>query len=81
MLQVSAQRYRELQEAQAARDYSDEVDMEVLTSRYYTALRLQKAAEDAAASGQPIDMEVLTSRRYRVQQTAEALRIAQVSGQ
>ena len=63
--------------AQVAKDYSGEVDMEVLVAQHYAAVQLLKAAEAAADSGQEVDMEVLTARRYQVQQLAEAIRIAQ----
>ena len=65
--------------AQVVKDYSHEVDMEVLTARYYAALQRLKAAEAAADGTQPIDMEVLTARRWQVLQTAEIIRIAQAS--
>ena len=63
--------------AQRGKETGREVDMEALVARYHSAVRLLKAAEDAADNGEPIDMEVLTSRRCQVLQAAEALRIAQ----
>jgi hypothetical protein len=62
--------------AQAAKDYSHEVDMEALTARRYTALQEAKAAKAAEDYGAEIDMEVLRSRRYTAQQAALAAKAA-----
>ena len=64
------------QAAQVAKDRSSEVDMEVLTSRRYTALQAAKAAEAAEDYGTGVDMEVLRSRRYTAQQAALAAKAA-----
>jgi hypothetical protein len=55
--------------AQAPKDTSHEVDMEVLTARRYRDVQLAQLAKDYSHE---VDMEVLTARRYRDLQLTKA---------